>query len=79
MKFQHYPEEDAVFIRLREGQSSLTRELGENRYVGLDSDGGIVWVSLLNVFDGVDINMLEGKDLEEASRLIEERNLRIFA
>ena len=79
LEIQHFMEEDAIFIRLMEGQSSSTKELEENRYVGFNDEGGLVWVSLLNVLDGVDLDMLEGKDLEEASRRIEKHGLMIFA
>ncbi len=79
MEIQHFVEEDALFIGLKDGQSSSTKELEENRYVGFDDEGALVWVSLLNVSEGVDLDMMEGKDLEEASQFIEAHNLRIFA
>lgn len=49
LEIQHFMEEDAIFIRLMEGQSSSTKELEENRYVGFNDEGDLVWVSLLNV------------------------------
>ena len=79
MEIRHHTEEDAIFIRLRSGQSSYTRKLDENRYVGHDAEDRLIWVSLLNVSDGVDLDMLEGKELQEASSFLEEHNLREFA
>lgn len=76
MEFRHYTDEDTIFIRLRSGQSSETKELDENRYVGVNDDGDIVWVSLLNVSEGVDLDMLEGRDLQEASNFVEASDLR---
>lgn len=79
MEIRHHTEEDAIFIRLRSGQSSYTRKLDANRYAGYDTEDQLVWVSLLNVSDGADLDILEGSDLQEASKFLEEHNLMEFA
>ena len=76
MDFKHYPETDSIFIRLRAGQSSETRELDEQRSIGLDENGNLVWVSLLYVSDGIDLDMLDGQEYEEASRLVAASNIK---
>ena len=76
MEFKHYPETDSIFIRLRAGQSSKTRELDEQRNIGLDGNGNLVWVSLLYVSDGIDLDMLNGQEYEEASRLVAASNIK---
>ena len=79
MEIRHHTEEDAIFIRLRNIQSAYTKKLDDNRYVGYDDEDQLVWVSLLNVSDGVDLDMLDEKDQQEASKFLDKHGLRAFA
>ena len=79
MEIRHHTEEDAIFIRLRSVQSAYTKKLDDNRYVGYDDEDRLVWVSLLNVSDGVDLDMLDEKDQQETSIFLGQHGLRAFA
>ena len=73
MRCEFYPDEDAIIITLRPGTSAITVELDENRAYGDNEGGERVWVSLLNVSEGVDLEDLfqTQEELAEASRFLE--------
>ena len=78
MEFTLYEEDDAMLITLRHGPSYATKQLDENRYVGVDDTGDLVWISILNITEGVGLDMLTGPDLDQARRLTEQHNIRVL-
>ena len=76
MEFTLYEEDDAVLITLRDGVSHTTKQLDENRYIGVDEDEDLVWISILNITEGVDLDMLSGPDLDLAYSFMEQHNIR---
>ncbi len=79
MQVHYFPETDSIYIRNKSNRSTNNKALDEDRYVGYDENGDIMWVSLLNVSEGVDLDMFSGKDLEEASKLVAKHNIKVLA
>ena len=78
MQCELYSEDDAILITVRSGQSSTTKRLDDRRYVGVNEQDELVWVSLLYISEGVDLDMFTGEDLETASRFMDERNIKVL-
>ena len=81
MECLHYQEEDAIHITVRQGVSARTKQLDDNRYVGIDEDDALMWVSIINVSEGVDLEDIfdSEEDYAVASRFLDDRNIRLFA
>ena len=79
MVVNYFPETDSIYIRNHGGRSTNNKELDEDRYVGFDDYGEVVWVSLLNVSEGVDLDMFTGQELEEASNLVAKYQIKVLA
>ncbi len=52
MKFEYDPEADAAYLQLDEGEVAETREIAENLYVDLDSDGLVLGIEILSMRAG---------------------------
>lgn len=81
MQCIHYEEEDAIHINVRDGTSSETRQLDERRYLGFNDDGALVWVSLLNISEGVDLEdvFTSEEDYDAASSFLDDNGIKVFA
>ena len=79
MEVNYFPETDSIYIRNHGGRSTNNKALDEDRYVGFNDDGEIAWVSLLNVSEGVDLDMFSGQELEEASNQVANYHIRVLA
>jgi hypothetical protein len=75
-----YEKEDAIHITVGNGTSSKTRQLDESRYLGLNEDGELVWVSLLNVSEGVDLEDIftNQDDYATASRFLDDNGVKVL-
>ncbi|OFT62579.1 hypothetical protein HMPREF3159_03445 [Brachybacterium sp. HMSC06H03] len=49
-KVTHDPEAEAAYIRVREGQVTETRDLGNNALLDIDKDGNALGIELLDAF-----------------------------
>ncbi len=75
-----YREEDAIHVSLPGGPSAQTKQLDEQRYVGFNEDGELVWVSLLNVSEGVDLEDIftSQEDYAVASRFMDDNGIKVL-
>ena len=64
MEIRLYPEEDAAFINLQEGQFSHVESLDDARHLAYGTGGELLWISLLYVSDSVDLSVLSLEQLE---------------
>ena len=73
-----YPEVDAPFVMLREGESDHFESLDDALHLGYDKNGEFLWLSLLSLSDGV-MDILTSGQREKAARELEQRGLKTLA
>lgn len=76
-QFEHDRKADAVYIRLSNKPYAYTKRIDDLRYVDYTSDGTPIGIELLCVSEGVIVNDLP--NLDEVTRLLEGKNIRVFA
>lgn len=81
MQFEHYADEDTLFVKLGKGLTDRTRELDDRRDVGLNEEGGLEWIVFHSVSEGVDLGIenLTSEQLKELSRFLEDQQIPVFA
>ena len=75
-----YEKEDAIHITVSGGTSSKTRQLDERRYLGFNDGGELVWVSLLNISEGVDLEDIftSQEDYAAAGRFLDDNGVKVL-
>ena len=72
MKLERYPCRDAARLSLRGGKLHRTVTVDDRTHVGLDPDGRALWVSLLSVSQGANLDLLTQEERHQARRLLGE-------
>ncbi len=75
MEIKFIPEDDTVFIKLKAGHSSTTKVLDERCSLGVDDSGDIVWATLFDVSDGVNLDILPSGLMEEVRNCLLQHNI----
>ena len=78
-KITTFPEDDAIIIRTGEGQFDHGKEPDEDRHIGYDAEGNMLWASFLNVSEGVDLDMFDDQQRAEIEGELEKLDIRTFA
>ena len=79
MGLNHYPDVDAIYLKLLNTEYGGGREVDDLRHINLDKDGNVLGIEFLNVSDGVDLDGLPEELLPEISRLLEPAGVKINA
>jgi uncharacterized protein YuzE len=53
MRFNFYPDSDALYIELADGAYDHSRELDEDRVIHYAADGTVIGVKFIGISDGV--------------------------
>ena len=77
MRLEHDPDADAIYIHLRDLHYAFGEDLDRERRIDYAADGQAIGVELLCVSQGVNVDDLPEK--EAITRLLEERNIKVFA
>jgi len=77
MKLKHDKNADAIYIKLSDMPNAYGKDLDDLRRIDYDANGEPRGVELLCVSDGVDMHDLPQS--EEISRLLEGKNIKVFA
>jgi len=77
MKLEYDKKADAIYIYLNDAPYAYGKDLDHERRIDYDADGNPMGVELLCVSDGV--NMHDLPQSEEISRLLEGKNIKVFA
>ena len=72
MRLERYPCRDAARLSLRGGKLHRTVTVDDRTHVGLDPDGRALWVSLLSVSQGANLDLLTQEERHQARRLLGE-------
>ena len=63
MKLHYYPETDSLYIELKPGPGTETREVAKGVNVDLDADGSVVGLDIDHASHKLDLSTLEAVDL----------------
>lgn len=63
MKLHYYPETDSLYIELRTGPGTETREVSDGLNVDLDADGTVVGFDIDRASQRLDLSTLETEAL----------------
>lgn len=63
MKLHYYPETDSLYIELRAGPGTQTREVVSGVNVDLDAEGAVVGLDIDGASRKLDLSTLEAVDL----------------
>ena len=63
MKIHYYPETDSLYIELRAGPGTETREISDGLNVDLDAEGGVVGFDIDHASRRLDLSTLETEAL----------------
>jgi len=77
MRMEYDREADAIYVYLSDASYAYGKNLDNERRIDYDADGNPMGVELLCVSDGV--NMHDLPQSEEISRLLEGKNIKVFA
>jgi len=77
MELKYDKEADAIYIKLSTMPYAYGKDLDDLRRIDYDADGNPRGIELLCVSDGV--NMHDIPQSEEISRLLEGKNIKVFA
>lgn len=67
MKLHYYPETDSLYIELRKGVATETREIAEGMNADFGSDGAVVGLDIDGASKKLDLSTLEAIALPIAS------------
>ena len=59
MKFNYFPDVDALYIELREGSGADSDEIADGFVVDLDVDGRVIGLDISNASQRLDLKALE--------------------
>ena len=77
MEVFHDREADAVYIRLRDTEYAHSRELCEEKYLLIDTEGNLKGIEFLYVSEGVDLEGIPEVDQENVATLLENAEIKI--
>jgi uncharacterized protein YuzE len=77
MRLEHDPDADAIYIHLHDLPYAFGEDLDRERRIDYAADGQPIGMELLCVSHGVNVDDLPEK--EAITRLLEERNIKVFA
>ena len=63
MKLHYYPETDSLYIELKAGPGTETREIADGLNVDLNADGAIVGLDIDHASRHLDLTTLEANEL----------------
>ncbi|HEY0446476.1 MAG TPA: DUF2283 domain-containing protein [Allosphingosinicella sp.] len=63
MKLHYYPETDSLYIELKAGPGTETREVVSGVNIDLDADGALVGLDIDQASQKLDLSTLEAVDL----------------
>ena len=67
MKLHYYPETDSLYIELKAGPGSETREIAAGVNIDFDDEGAVVGVDIDQASRKLDLSTLEAVDLPLSS------------
>lgn len=67
MKLHYYPETDSLYIELKSGPGTETREIVEGLLVDLDANGDVVGLDIDNASHKLDLSKIETTALPAVS------------
>jgi uncharacterized protein YuzE len=59
MKLHYYPETDSLYIELKDGPGTQTREIVDGLVVDLDANGDVVGFDIDHASDKLDLSKIE--------------------
>ena len=75
--FNHDPESDAVYLRLRETEYGEGRELDDAKHIDLDVEGNVLGIEFLYVSGGVDLEGIPVEILPEVNQLLQQEKIKV--
>ena len=79
MGFNHYPDVDAIYLKLRDTEYGVGQELDDSRHINLDKDGNVLGVEFLYVSDGVDLDGIPAEVMPQVNALLEQAGVKVNA
>ena len=77
MEVKHYPDEDILYLEVRDTEYAGGRELDDSRHLRLDVKGYMKGIEFLYVSEGVDLDGIPPEDLETVTNALQEHGIRI--
>ena len=79
MGLNRYPEEDAIYLQLRDAKYGGGPEVDNRRHIELGQDGNVLGIQFLYVSDGVELAGLPPAILPQVNALLEPAGVKIAA
>ena len=78
MEVKLYPDEDAIHLKITDGQFVKGQELDKARYLEFGQDGALIGIEFLRASEGVDLNDIPFHDVAAIGQLLQENEVKIL-